>query len=113
MWASKVSDFSDGWLVEEDEPTRDNIMGTDGGIQVLVYRQGTEARAKSFKLKTKNKPYGLLHHDSHGDKVPGKLNFWLTVDLTYTSDGVQTATIEDVTLGQGSENDWWIISIDY
>ena len=89
------------------KPTRDNIMAA-GGQGILLFqagRHGTAAVAKSFLHKTKNRPYGLLHHDSHGEKEPETLNFWVTVDLTSTSDGVQTGTIKNVTLGQGLSND--------
>ena len=110
MWASEVIDYEIS-VPYYDPPTRENIMNTDGGIVVSAGRKDSGTVAKSFKLKSENsKPYGLLHHDSHGAKVPDTLNFWVTVDLTSTSDGVLTETIEDVTLGQGSENDWWIIS---
>ena len=54
----------------------------------------------------------MLHYDNGGgEKVPDKLNFWVTVDLTYTLDGIrQSGTIKNVTLGQGTSNDWWITS---
>ena len=113
VWASEVKDFSVSEGQPSVTPTRENIMSKDGGILVQAGRHGTTAVADSFLKLSKNKPFGVLHYDSHGKDVPEKLNFWVTVDLTYTIDfpgGIYTGVIESVTFGQGSGNDWWITS---
>ena len=125
VWASKVIDFSVSKGQNSVTPTSKNIMSAEGGIAVhppyspaggiVVHadRKGTTAVANSFlKKSTLTRPYGLLHYDSHGEKVPEKLNFWVTVDLHIKSPKTLslTGTIKNVTLGQGSENDWWMVS---
>ena len=113
VWASKVIDFSISNGQNYVAPTNDNIMSTAGGILVQSDSYGTTAVAQSFLSKTDNKPYGLLHYGSHGEEVPGRMNFWVTVNLTYFlrySWGTINETIQNVTFGRDSNFDWWIIS---
>ena len=121
FWASKVTDFSIskemGQVKEHVTPTVENIM-SDGflrGFVVRAARHGTKAVAQSFMSKTKNKTYGLIHYLGwfEGYHIPEYMNFHVTVDLSYFIRyhwGDVNGTIKDVTFGQGSSNDWWIIS---
>ena len=118
FWASKVTAFSISWCLDSITPTVENIMSDENGkpidgFSVVAARYGTKPVAQSFNSKTKNQPYGLNHYDSHGADAPGKLNFHVTVDLSYFIRyewGAVNGTIKDVTFGQGTSNDWWIIS---
>ena len=125
VWASEVIDFSISKGQEKYylPPTSKNIMSNTGGGGILVQagRHGTAAVAQSFLRKAPNlpsslrKPYGVSH-SGRTDKLPEKLNFWVTVNLTFLGrpNDVSGGTIENVTFGQGSCgflcNDWWIIS---
>ena len=114
VWASEVNGFSVSKNQQLTTPTSKNIMSKAGGILVQASRKGTTAVAQSFMKIANNKPYGLIHYDKHGEDVPEYLNFWVTVDLSYSFryswGDTDTGTIKNVTFGQGSANDWWIIS---